>query len=183
MSLAFPRDFARHRLGLLGLGLIAALVAFCFLGPLLHPTDQLHTNIDLTNVGPSGSHPLGTDSGGYDVLGRLMVGGRASLEIGAAVARAGDAARSAVGSGRRLHRRRARRADDAHRRHAVGAAGDLRADLPGDDRATDGATADRRDRAALVARPGAVDPQRDALTAGARVHRPRRGRWAPAPAA
>lgn len=86
MSLAFPREFARHRLGLLGLGLIAALVAFCFLGPLLHPTDQLHTNIDLTNVGPSGSHLLGTDANGYDVLGRLMVGGRASLEIGFAVA-------------------------------------------------------------------------------------------------
>jgi peptide/nickel transport system permease protein len=86
MSLAFPREFARHRLGLLGLGLIAALVAFCSLGPLLHPTDQLHTNIDLTNVGPSGSHLLGTDANGYDVLGRLMVGGRASLEIGFAVA-------------------------------------------------------------------------------------------------
>ena len=86
MSLTFPRDFARHRLGLLGLGLIVALVAFCFLGPLLHPTDQLHTNVDLTNVAPSGSHPLGTDANGYDVLGRLMVGGRASLEIGFAVA-------------------------------------------------------------------------------------------------
>jgi peptide/nickel transport system permease protein len=86
MSLTFPRDFARHRLGLLGLGLIAALVAFCFLGPLLHPTDQLHTNVDLTNVGPSANHLLGTDANGYDVLGRLMVGGRASLEIGFAVA-------------------------------------------------------------------------------------------------
>jgi peptide/nickel transport system permease protein len=86
MSLTFTRDFARHRLGLLGLGLIVALVAFCFLGPLLHPTDQLHTNIDLTNVGPSANHPLGTDANGYDVLGRLMVGGRVSLEIALAVA-------------------------------------------------------------------------------------------------
>ena len=86
MSLAFARDFARHRLGLLGLTLIALLVVFCFLGPLVHPTDQVHTNIDLTNIGPSSAHPLGTDANGYDVLGRLMVGGRASLEIGFAVA-------------------------------------------------------------------------------------------------
>jgi peptide/nickel transport system permease protein len=86
MSLAFTRDFARHRLGLAGLVLIVALVLFCFVGPLVHSTDQLHANIELTNVGPSGGHPLGTDANGYDVLGRLMVGGRASLEIGLAVA-------------------------------------------------------------------------------------------------
>jgi peptide/nickel transport system permease protein len=86
MSLAFPRDFARHRFGLIGLALIVALLLFCFLGPAIHPTDQLHANIDLTNVGPSAGHPLGTDANGYDVLGRLMVGGRASLEIGVAVA-------------------------------------------------------------------------------------------------
>lgn len=78
--------FARHRLGMVGLALIVALVAFCFLGPLIHPTDQVHANIDITNLGPSGDHPLGTDANGRDVLGRLMVGGRASLEIGLAVA-------------------------------------------------------------------------------------------------
>jgi peptide/nickel transport system permease protein len=86
MSLAFARDFARHRLGLVGLALIVLLVGFCFLGPLIHPTDQVHANIDITNVGPSSGHPLGTDANGYDVLGRLMVGGRASLEIGFSVA-------------------------------------------------------------------------------------------------
>lgn len=66
--------------------MIGLLVAFCFLGPLIDPTDQIHTNIALTNAAPSGAHPLGTDANGYDVLGRLMVGGRASLEIGFAVA-------------------------------------------------------------------------------------------------
>ena len=86
MTLAFTRDFARNRLGLVGLTVILALLAFCFLGPLVDPTDQVHTNIAITNVGPSGAHPLGTDANGYDVLGRLMVGGRASLEIGLAVA-------------------------------------------------------------------------------------------------
>ncbi len=86
MSRSVTGDFARHRLGVVGLTLIVALVAFCFLGPLIHPTDQVHANIDITNLGPSGDHPLGTDAHGRDVLGRLMVGGRASLEIGLAVA-------------------------------------------------------------------------------------------------
>jgi peptide/nickel transport system permease protein len=86
VSGAFARDFARRRLGIAGLILIVLLVAFCFLGPLIYSTDQVHTNIDITNLAPGGGHPLGTDANGYDVLGRLMVGGRASLEIGVAVA-------------------------------------------------------------------------------------------------
>jgi peptide/nickel transport system permease protein len=80
------RTFARHRLGVAGLGLIVALVMFCFLGPLIYHSDQIHANIQLTNAPPGRSHPLGTDSNGYDILGRLMVGGRSSLEIGLAVA-------------------------------------------------------------------------------------------------
>jgi peptide/nickel transport system permease protein len=80
------REFRRHRLGVTGLILIALLIGFCFLGPLIHPPDQVHANIAITNVGPGGSHLLGTDANGYDILGRLMVGGRDSLEIGVAVA-------------------------------------------------------------------------------------------------
>jgi len=86
MSLTFARDFSRHRLGVAGLALIALLFAFCFLGPLIHPTDQVHTDLAITNQGPSGAHLLGTDSNGYDILGRLMAGGRATLEIALAVA-------------------------------------------------------------------------------------------------
>ncbi|MGA2531362.1 MAG: ABC transporter permease, partial [Acidimicrobiales bacterium] len=35
---------------------------------------------------PSGTNPLGTDNLGYDILGRLMVGGQSSLEVGLTVA-------------------------------------------------------------------------------------------------
>ena len=84
--MSFVREFARHRLGVIGFAAIVLLVLFCFLGPIVHPTDQIHANIAITNVGPSSAHPLGTDANGYDVLGRLMVGGRVSLEIGVAVA-------------------------------------------------------------------------------------------------
>lgn len=85
-DVSFGRALLRQRLGVAGLGVIALLVAFCFLGPLLHPTDQVHANIAVTNIGPTGAHPLGTDANGYDVLGRLMAGGRATLEIAFAVA-------------------------------------------------------------------------------------------------
>jgi peptide/nickel transport system permease protein len=80
------RAFARHRLGLLGLAVIAALAAFCFLGPLVYHTDQVHANIQLTNLPPGPGRPLGTDANGYDILGRLMIGGQATLEICFAVA-------------------------------------------------------------------------------------------------
>jgi peptide/nickel transport system permease protein len=80
------RVFASHRLGLLGLGLIAALAAFCFLGPLLYHTDQVSANLQQTNLPPGSGHPLGTDDNGYDILGRLMLGGQSTLEIGLAVA-------------------------------------------------------------------------------------------------
>jgi peptide/nickel transport system permease protein len=85
------RAFAGHRLALLGVGLIAALALFCFLGPLLYHTDQVHANIRLTNLPPGPGRPLGTDANGYDILGRLMVGGQSTLEIGLAVAVAATA--------------------------------------------------------------------------------------------
>ena len=81
-----PRAFMGHRLGLAGLAVIVALALFCFLGPAIYHTDQIHTNIQLTNLPPGQGRPLGTDSNGYDILGRLMIGGRGSLEIGLAVA-------------------------------------------------------------------------------------------------
>ncbi len=84
--MSFGRAFVRQRLGVVGLIVIALLLLFCFLGPVVYPTDQLHADVAITNVGPGNAHPLGTDANGYDVLGRLMVGGRASLEIAFAVA-------------------------------------------------------------------------------------------------
>jgi peptide/nickel transport system permease protein len=85
------RAFAGHRLGLLGLVLLAALAAFCFAGPLIYHTNQVQANIQLTNLPPGAGRPLGTDANGYDILGRLMAGGRATLEIGFAVATAATA--------------------------------------------------------------------------------------------
>ena len=80
------RAFTENRLALTGLIMVVAVALFCFAGPLLWPTDQVHTNLLLVNKPPSAQHPLGTTSLGYDVLGRLMVGGQSSLLVGIAVA-------------------------------------------------------------------------------------------------
>jgi peptide/nickel transport system permease protein len=79
--------FAENKLAAIGLGVLLVVVLFCFLGPHLYHTDQIHNNILDANQHPSRHHLLGTDPVGYDVLGRLMVGGQTTLEValGAAV--------------------------------------------------------------------------------------------------
>ncbi len=78
--------FLENRLAIIGAALLAAMFAFCFIGPLLYHTDQIHVNLAIENQPPGPGHPLGTDNNGYDVLGRLMVGGQISLEVGLAAA-------------------------------------------------------------------------------------------------
>lgn len=67
------RRFRRNRLAVVGLGVVAFFFLFCFVGPLVYSTDQTHTLLDQVNLAPSGSHWLGTDAVGHDVLGRLHV--------------------------------------------------------------------------------------------------------------
>jgi peptide/nickel transport system permease protein len=78
--------FVENRLALVGLVIIVAITLFCFIGPVFYHTDQIHTNLSNANQHPGSGHPLGTDNNGYDVLGRLMIAGQTSLEVGAAAA-------------------------------------------------------------------------------------------------
>ncbi|MET8473122.1 ABC transporter permease [Streptomyces sp. NPDC006422] len=79
------RVFTGNKLALSGVVLLVLLLAFCYLGPLLHPTEQVHTNLSQANLAPGASgHLLGTTDLGYDMVGRLMVAGQTSLEIGLA---------------------------------------------------------------------------------------------------
>ena len=77
--------FLEHKLARVGLLFILLEVGFCFIGPLVYPTNQYRSSIFI-NLAPSTSHPLGTDNNGFDVLGRLMAGGRTTLEISFGVA-------------------------------------------------------------------------------------------------
>lgn len=78
--------FAGNRLALIGVVIVVLMALFSFVGPLVYHTDQVHTNISAINRPPGGAHPLGTDNVGYDVLGRLMLGGQSSLEVALAAA-------------------------------------------------------------------------------------------------
>ena len=78
--------FAENRLALVGLGIVAFMILFSFVGPLIYHTNQ--TTVDLNNYlcTPSGKHLLGCNDVGYDELGRLMKGGQAVLEVALAAA-------------------------------------------------------------------------------------------------
>ncbi|HEY2551520.1 MAG TPA: ABC transporter permease [Streptosporangiaceae bacterium] len=78
--------FAENRLALVSIVVLVLIFGFCFIGPLVYHTDQIHTNLDDTLCRPGASHLLGCNELGYDQLGRLMVGGRVSLEVGLAAA-------------------------------------------------------------------------------------------------
>lgn len=72
----------RNKPGMAGVFILVGLVLFCYLGPLVYPTNQ--SDVDLLNAAlpPGEGFPLGTDGNGFDVLGRLMQGGQVSLQIG-----------------------------------------------------------------------------------------------------
>jgi ABC-type dipeptide/oligopeptide/nickel transport system permease subunit len=76
------REFVRNRLAVVGVGLLVFFVVFCFLGPLFYHGNILQANLIEAHDPPGAGHPLGTDVNGFDVLGQLMKGGQAALEIG-----------------------------------------------------------------------------------------------------
>jgi peptide/nickel transport system permease protein len=80
------RASLRSKKVVFGLIVLVAIILFCFVGPLVYHTDQVHTNLSESLQAPSSSHLLGTDEAGYDQLGRLMEGGQTSLEVGVAAA-------------------------------------------------------------------------------------------------
>jgi ABC-type dipeptide/oligopeptide/nickel transport system permease subunit len=61
----------------------AAVIAFCLLFPLVSSYDANDVEFDRARQAPSLTHPLGTDQFGRDLLTRLAVGGRTSLQIAA----------------------------------------------------------------------------------------------------
>jgi peptide/nickel transport system permease protein len=82
----FVLTFAQNRLAVAGLVIIVFFLLFCYVGPLVYHTNQISTNALAANLPPSAKYPLGTDATGFNILGRLMVGGQSSIEVGLAVA-------------------------------------------------------------------------------------------------
>ena len=79
--------FARHPRSLAAAGALVALVLACLVVPVISPHDPYQVDFSQKLQGPSPSHPAGTDFFGRDLLERLALGGRTSLEVaGAALA-------------------------------------------------------------------------------------------------
>jgi peptide/nickel transport system permease protein len=76
------RQFKRHKGAVVGLFLLALVVLFTIVGPLLWPIDPYAIDTSIANQGASAEHPMGTDNLGRDVMARVMVGGRISLSVG-----------------------------------------------------------------------------------------------------
>jgi len=80
------REFFGNTQAKVGLTIITVMFLFCFAGPVFYHTNQTATHLLTLNLPPSAQHLLGTDSFGFDVIGRLMRGGQASFGLGFAVA-------------------------------------------------------------------------------------------------
>jgi ABC-type dipeptide/oligopeptide/nickel transport system permease subunit len=76
------REFTRNRLAVIGMAVLVFFVLFCFLGPLFYHGNIINSDLIEHLQPPGAGHPLGTDQQGFDVLGELMKGGQASIEIG-----------------------------------------------------------------------------------------------------
>jgi ABC-type dipeptide/oligopeptide/nickel transport system permease subunit len=76
------REFTRNKLAVIGVGVLVFFIVFCFLGPVFYHGNITSSDLSSVLEGPQAGHPLGTDNNGFDVLGQLMKGGQASLEIG-----------------------------------------------------------------------------------------------------
>lgn len=76
------RRFARHRLALIGVAILAVMIVLAVFAPLIAPYDP--TKLDLRSIkqAPSAAHLLGTDTMGYDVFSRFVWGARTSLIVG-----------------------------------------------------------------------------------------------------
>ncbi len=76
------REFVSNRLAVVGVAILLFFAVFCFLGPFFYHGDMLQVSLINSHDPPGAGHPLGTDENGFDVLGQLMKGGQAALEIG-----------------------------------------------------------------------------------------------------
>lgn len=73
------RRFRRQRTAAFAASYIVFLVLFVAVAPLLLPHEALDQNLSNRFAGPSGTHWLGTDELGRDILARLTEAGRVSL--------------------------------------------------------------------------------------------------------
>jgi peptide/nickel transport system permease protein len=78
------RRFRRHRLAVVSIFILLAMVLAITAGPSLWGVAINDIDFSSKLEGPSWHHPLGTDDLGQDLLARMLYGGRISLAVGLA---------------------------------------------------------------------------------------------------
>ncbi len=78
------RRFRRHKLALVSLSVMLAMVLLVLLGPQFWKVAINDIDFSARMQGPSWAHPLGTDDLGQDLFARMLYGGRISLAVGLA---------------------------------------------------------------------------------------------------
>jgi len=78
------RRFRRHKLAVIGLAVLVAMVLLVLLGPLLWKMSINEIDFTARLNTPSVKHPFGTDDLGQDIFARMLYGGRISLAVGLA---------------------------------------------------------------------------------------------------
>ena len=87
------RTFKENRLAVVGLGILFFFILVSFVGPYVYKTNQSNgyvaSQVYIHGVSAvnypwfkSWSFPLGGDTSGFNIVGRLMVGGRTALSVG-----------------------------------------------------------------------------------------------------
>jgi peptide/nickel transport system permease protein len=76
------RRFAKHRLAVIGLGVILALVVLALGARQIAPHDPIRQDLPHALAKPSVEFPLGTDEFGRCILSRILFGARLSLLVG-----------------------------------------------------------------------------------------------------
>ncbi|HEX3824015.1 MAG TPA: ABC transporter permease [Mycobacteriales bacterium] len=76
------RSFMENRLAIAGAVILVFFVLFSFVGPFVYHSNQSAGDLLQAHLPPRQGHPLGTDTSGFDELGRMMKGGQTALEIG-----------------------------------------------------------------------------------------------------
>lgn len=76
------RQFLRHRMAVVSVFVLLAVVLSAILAPVLSPQDPFKTQAADNLLPPSWENPFGTDDMGRDVFSRILHGGRVSLTVG-----------------------------------------------------------------------------------------------------
>lgn len=77
----FARRFVRHRLAMVGAGIILVLIVVALFGRSLAPYDPNGMDFGARFAAPGVAHPFGTDEFGRDIFSRVLYGAGISLQV------------------------------------------------------------------------------------------------------